>query len=70
MSHIQIYLQTCIKFEIYNFQAYELQKTCFIISRFVYHIQNVGQTIYVAGPLFLRMVLAVILAVVVYSKQL
>ena len=30
-------------------------------------MQNVGQTIYVAGPLFLRMVLAVISAVVVDS---
>ena len=33
-------------------------------------MHNVGQTIYVAGPLFLRMVLAVVLAVVVYSEEL
>ena len=31
-------------------------------------MQNVGQAIYVAGPLFLCMVLAVNLAVTVYSK--
>ena len=31
-------------------------------------MENVGQTICGAGPLFLRMVLAVILAVTVYSK--
>ena len=31
--------------------------------------KNVGQTIFGAGPLFLRMVLAVNLAVTVYSKH-
>ena len=41
----------------------------FMIFNLCHLMQNVGQTIYVAGPFFLRMVLAVILAVVVYSIQ-
>ena len=40
------------------------------LCNFCHQMQNVGQTIYVAGPLFLRMVLAVILAVAVSSTQL
>jgi len=47
-------------------------KTCFgrvSIFNFCHQMQNVGQSISVAGPLFVRMVLAVILAVTVYSKQ-
>ena len=43
-------------------------KLTFSVATFFRGTENVGQTIYVAGPPFLRMVLAVILAVTVYSK--
>ena len=39
------------------------------LCTFCHQMKNVGQTIFGAGPLFLRMVLAVNLAVVVYSKH-
>ena len=47
-----------------------LLKTAVVrLCNFCHQVKNAGQTIYVAGPLSLCMVLAVMLAVAAYSKH-
>ena len=50
-------------------QPVQQQRTVLRLGNFCRQMKNIGQTIFGAGPLFLRMVPAVNLAVTVYSKQ-